>query len=403
MTGPSSFTHSLASSRKAHSGAYGRPWRRRLVGLSFVAVVMLALVELVIRVPMVALPNPLATYLYSCYERVNPSRYAFAPLARLDLWFHRPGFVGRCYFNAHHWNHKSDAFGWRNPKTWRRATVALIGDSMIYGHGVDEADTVAHRLRDRSGARVANLGITAGFPGEYLAVMRNFAVRLHPKVIAVYFFANDLTDLRAFRSQDQIRAFAETGAAAEAAVVGRQALLADVPPPPAAPPLDWLYLARAVRFFALPRRERTGSLAQGLPSDLSFPDHGAPLGFDCGAFERRFEVELRYVDRAIAEMHDTAMQRGSQLVVGYLPEPARSATDVCFARALRRFAAHAGIPLARPRLHDAAGGPLPGTRLVGDGHLTGAGAEIVAGNLVDVLRRWFTRHPRGGGSVVGTS
>lgn len=363
-----------------------RAWLRRIVGLAMVGLMTCAAAELALRVPLVPLPNPLATYLFSCYERINPSRYVFAPLERLGLWFHRPDFEGRCYFNGHHWTHRSDAFGWRNPRTWKRVDVAILGDSMVYGHGVEERDTIAHRLRELTGLRVANLGITGGHPAEYLAVLRNFAIRLRPRVIVVFFFANDLSDLRATRSAAALAAFADHGAAPELRVFPRSRLLADVPTVAMPSPWDASYLVRVWRFAALERASRTGSLSQALPSDSGFDARGVPSNLDCRAFDHDHELELRYVSRAIEVMRASTVANHEQLVLGYLPLPTRTTTDVCFGRALRRWARTARLPFSLPVLQDGDGAPLPYTRLARDGHLTGEGAGRVAADLAATLR-----------------
>ena len=64
----------------------------------------------------------------------------------------------RCHWNGYSWRHRTDAWGGRNPETWSEVDVALLGDSMIYGHGVEEEQTTAHFLRERLGVKVSNLG-----------------------------------------------------------------------------------------------------------------------------------------------------------------------------------------------------------------------------------------------------
>ena len=101
-----SHTTICASDRSSHAARFGRPILRRTFGLSLIAVVTFAAVEIAIRVPLIPLPNPIATYLYSCYETVNPDRYLLVPLAQLGLFMPRPGFDGRCYFNLKAGNHQ---------------------------------------------------------------------------------------------------------------------------------------------------------------------------------------------------------------------------------------------------------------------------------------------------------
>ncbi len=365
----------------------------RVLGLSLALTVALTVVELALRVPLIRVPNQLATYLYSCYEPVNPRRYLFVALPQLGLGAHRPNANLRCYFNSYHWHHHSDKFGWRNPETWDRVDVALLGDSMIYGHGVEETDTVANQVRIKSGLKVANLGITGACPATYLGILRNFAIPLSPKLIVVYFYTNDLDDLRSLRSRDQIQRFLESGEAPEMRIEARDDLLREVPRLPKAPPLDGLYLARTVRFLSLDRKAKTGSLAQGFPPSLDFSRTGAPLNSDCTAYYAKYELELRYVNRAVAEMSDSAASAQSRLLVGFLPYPTRTVDDICFKLALKEIARQSDVPLLTPRLHDNAGRALPGARLPLDGHLTQEGAVIVAEDLLEHSRQFHLTDP----------
>src|SRR5215467_7764816 len=53
-----------------------------------------------------------------------------------------------CMLHKHlyYWHHKTDAMGFRNPADRTQASIVLLGDSMVYGHGVEETSTIRHHL-----------------------------------------------------------------------------------------------------------------------------------------------------------------------------------------------------------------------------------------------------------------
>src|SRR5436309_711612 len=55
------------------------------------------------------------------------------------------------------WTHETDAFGFRNRKVTVPADIVLLGDSMIYGHGLEYESTVGYLLERLTGLSVANL------------------------------------------------------------------------------------------------------------------------------------------------------------------------------------------------------------------------------------------------------
>src|SRR5437870_10695780 len=77
----------------------------------------------------------------------------------LRMNFMIPNFQTTMYANGYVWHHQTDALGFRNASLHVPADVVLLGDSLVYGHGVDFEDTLGNRLEQRSGLRVANLGL----------------------------------------------------------------------------------------------------------------------------------------------------------------------------------------------------------------------------------------------------
>ena len=78
--------------------------------------------------------------------------------------------------------------------------IAVLGDSMIAGLGVEESDTLAgqleFRLRDKGIAgEVLNFGVSASSPAQALVLFEELVGRYEPDlVISAFFVGNDLSD-----------------------------------------------------------------------------------------------------------------------------------------------------------------------------------------------------------------
>ena len=71
--------------------------------------------------------------------------------------------------------------------------IVVIGDSQVYGLGVEAAETASAVLATATGRIVRNAGVPTYGPPEYLATMRELLVSRQPKtVVVVLNFANDL-------------------------------------------------------------------------------------------------------------------------------------------------------------------------------------------------------------------
>lgn len=91
----------------------------------------------------------------------------------------------------------ADEYGFRNPPGLHdQADVIVLGDSFAHGECVPVGDSSVEVLR-KSGHDVVSLGVTGVGPLVELAVLREYGLRLQPKVVVWYFFEeNDLEDLR---------------------------------------------------------------------------------------------------------------------------------------------------------------------------------------------------------------
>lgn len=363
---------------------------KRLTLAAFSALLAFFVLEILVSNRAIPLSPAAGAYVHGCYEKSLPDRMIHASIRPLKVGIHRPGFEGDCYWLGHAWRHRSDAYGWRNPETWDTADIVLLGDSMIYGHGVEEDETAAAFLRGLTGSRVVNMGITGGSPVHYLAYVRNFALPLEPEVIVVFTFGNDLWDIRDTRPMSKIRRFVRTGRGREAKVLPRSELLADLRSPRHQPSfLDRFALHRLLEYHRKARQARKAAGSPG-PQDQAVPalrpnsaDAGRsgplppprPTDAVLDKMERLFT--LRYLRRAVATMAESSRQGGATLVVGHIGQ--RTHIDWAIRRALQQESAERGaLYFDVPE--------FPSTyRLPRDGHFNAEGHRRLAETLAAFL------------------
>ena len=166
---------------------------RTNVVVSLLAIALtLGAVELGLRLFTALLPHRVGNYLAFAYDDRPHGIFRFNP--EMNMLLMRPHYEREMYFNGYRWHHKTDWMGFRNPVDRTAADVVLLGDSMIYGHGVEETSTVRHHLEQALGRPVANLGMQgAGIHQEY-QVLKRFGVPLAPRY-EFLFLVNDIFDL----------------------------------------------------------------------------------------------------------------------------------------------------------------------------------------------------------------
>ncbi|HTL48287.1 MAG TPA: hypothetical protein VL688_09560, partial [Verrucomicrobiae bacterium] len=205
------------------------------------------------------------------YYQVPPS-----PLHRL-----KPDFRASMFYNGYRWEHRTNALGIRDDDFFTRADLVLLGDSMVYGHGLDFRDTLSENLERRSGLRAANLGVQGDYPPFELARLEETGLALKPK--AVLFFTEldqDMEDMILRRPSDK-----DVQALLSAPVL-ENPQARRLEPPPALAWRSWPSV-KVFRFMA--RRA-----LRGLKQESSGPQPSADLDMD----SRAFEVFFRVIEKA---------------------------------------------------------------------------------------------------------
>jgi len=181
--------------------------KRRLAAFAASCLVALAILELALRLAPEFPGMRLANATWSRYGRFPGGIYARERAS--GVYFMWPSQRVENYWNGHRWRHATDSLGFRNPEGASH-DVLLLGDSLIYGHGVDEEATVAHFLRSEHGIGAYNMGRQGACFYDQYVYLRTFAAELRPRTIVLFVFLNDFDDLEVYRSAEKIATLPET-------------------------------------------------------------------------------------------------------------------------------------------------------------------------------------------------
>jgi len=297
----------------------------------------------------------------------------------------RPSFGRRMYWSGHWWWHQTNEDAYRGPRL-ERADVILLGDSMVYGHGVEEPDTIAARFAARTGLAAANLGQQGTCLLQSFLALRVHGPRLRPRVVYACAHFSDLDEVVRYYERAELRRFLASPSGAPAAPLAREEYR---------PQLDWNLRQLFARNLALPLRVGgiSGAVVRSLrvrtpassagrrdPFMPTREEIAAPL--EALAADAPPEERLPWLTerRAAAEIKLLSDALGARLVLFDLGYPE------AHSRAVEALAEELGCgycPAGRVALARSLAGEV--VYLSDDGHWNGAGAEIVAEELAGAL------------------
>src|SRR5438876_8834213 len=157
--------------------------------LGSVLIVLLAL-ELTLRAWPTLLGHAFANGALSRYtSRAGGIYYADRGLR---MSFMIPNHSATMFANGYVWRHRTDALGFRNDTLHVPADVMLLGDSVVYGHGVDFEHTIGYALEQRSGLRVVNLGRQGDCAFQEAYLLTAYRPVFKPSVVVHVFSPNDI-------------------------------------------------------------------------------------------------------------------------------------------------------------------------------------------------------------------
>lgn len=167
----------------------------------------LILLEFYLRYFPETLPTAFGNTVAHGYNRTLTGIYRYNPDLNMNLM--RPNHERDMYWNYYRWRHKTDSMGFRNPTSHESGEVVLLGDSMIYGHGVNETSTVRHHLEELTERSVINLGIQGSCIHQEYQVLKTFGIQLKPEYAFLFFLVNDISDLVVYLTDEEFTNFME--------------------------------------------------------------------------------------------------------------------------------------------------------------------------------------------------
>jgi hypothetical protein len=162
----------------------------------------LAFAEGMLRVFPTILGDEFANGILTKYHSRAGGIYYYDPVVR--MLFMEPNRTEKMYYNGYTWVHQTDKFGFRNFRTVSDANVVLLGNSLIYGHGVDISKTVGYFIEQISGHSVANLAREGDSPVEQAYKLTEYMQQFgKPRYVLYFFYENDLNTLWSHGRTDQ--------------------------------------------------------------------------------------------------------------------------------------------------------------------------------------------------------
>jgi hypothetical protein len=359
---------------------FRRGRRRPLYGVVYVtllAALAAALFEVALRARPQLLQGQLANVAYSGYHWLGGGIYDLDPHIGPVL---RPGARRAMYWSGHRWRHEANAQGFRGPAR-DRADAVFLGDSMVYGHGLEEDDTLPAQFEKASGLATANLGQQGtGLVQDYL-ILRAKGAALRPRVVYLCVHFNDVEDALVYYEERELQRFVD---AAPASADGLPLVRGEYRP---RPPWDLAFLWS--RYVALPTQ--AGGLASTVlraalgrgsappPSVSRDPfvptpeEEQAPVTGLSDTDDPARRLAWRAQRHAIARTKALCDTIGARLVVfdlGY-PQAFSAAVEAAALQAGAQYSSAGRMVLARSRSGEA-------VYLADDGHWSAAGARLVA-------------------------
>jgi lysophospholipase L1-like esterase len=113
---------------------------------------------------------------------------------------------------VHRYLLKTDVEGFRNTSVRAKIDVAALGDSMAEGMMLPVGEAWPAQLEKLTGWIVQNYGTSTYGPQQELYVLRDYAIKHHPRVTVLAFYAgNDLWDAEAFERYERLHDVPGTG------------------------------------------------------------------------------------------------------------------------------------------------------------------------------------------------
>jgi hypothetical protein len=185
-----------------------RNYKRLLTNIAVLATsiaVLLLLSEGILRMWPEMFGQLFANTVLTQYKMTPEGIFYHDPVLKMN--FMKPNFTTENYWNGYRWHHQTDNLGFRNTQTRYRADILLLGDSLIYGHGMNIDETVGVLLERRTPYSVVNLGVQGYSAFQEAYLVTEYVPRFKPRYVFFFFFENDIVDLYSFLTDQEMNEF----------------------------------------------------------------------------------------------------------------------------------------------------------------------------------------------------
>jgi len=168
---------------------------------------LLVALEVTLRLYPRLLGHEFANGVLTKYTTEAQGIYYLDPIQHMNFMI--PNYRTEMYYNGFRWSHATDAYGFRNPITRIEADILLLGDSFIYGHGVDIENTVGWYVEKLTGQRVMNLARQGDCTLQQAYLLTTYLPQFRPATVLYFFTDNDISDLYFYRTDAELTGMLE--------------------------------------------------------------------------------------------------------------------------------------------------------------------------------------------------
>ncbi len=289
-----------------------RLWVPRLAFLAVVVALLLGLLDGLLVLAPGVFGDERANAIFSRYDTRPGGIYVWEKRTRMRFMW--PDFAAENYWAGYRWRHSTDGLGFRNPPGIPR-DVLLLGDSLIYGHGVEERETVAHVLRAEHRVGAYNMARQGAALYDEYVFLRTYLPELTPKSVLLFVFLNDFDDLEVYRTSAEIAAMPEIDQFDYAGIREWTKALPERLPSRAR---RWFWRRPSVRLLLEVAKELRGfAFTFTPPAWAAGPEADPPFLAPLLDPERRARFE-NYYRRILGDLAERCRSRGIELRIVYL-------------------------------------------------------------------------------------
>ena len=332
-------------------------WKSRQALLVYATALACLAAEILIGCCPWLLGQDFADIVWGKYHSRIDGIYLYDP--QLKFNFMKPRYQTRCYFHGYWWDHQSDSKGFRNQVDREQAEIVLLGDSFIYGHGVNHNQTLGAYLEKISGHTVVNLGRQGDCIIQEAYFFEHYGLAYKPRYVCYFFFKNDIQDLQALLQSLKADSM-------ESLPASWQKAYRQKPRPRKFPKLPYYllsiieqrpYLLQAIRLFWTKRHSENAKIS---------PSGSSP----------RQAFAWQYIEQSLEKIHSQCKQVSAKLIMVPLTLGKEGQFQI-----LKKIAKKHHLPFLDLRDME----KQPVYFLPGDGHWSSQGAREVARRLAEYL------------------